>query len=103
MVDIVNFMDAKFSEINDIISSLPDQFSSHDFIEKFSRRNEDKYIEWLLEYKGTNHAFQSVNGQIARYLSVKVNDGTFALRKLPKGLSEHIFGEIDYIQWWEKK
>jgi len=36
-MNIRSFMKVNLSEIKNIISDLPDEFSSHDFIEKFSK------------------------------------------------------------------
>jgi hypothetical protein len=99
-MEITNFMEANKSEIRNIISDLSDDFSSHDFIEKFSKKYESEYIDMLVSYKGRD-AFKSVHVQIARFLSY--NMGDLGIAKSKKGPSEHVFGEIDMIQWWEKK
>lgn len=49
---VSSFMKSHESEINIIISNLPNNFSSHDFIEKFSKKYESEYLDMLVSYKG---------------------------------------------------
>lgn len=96
-MNIDNFMKMKMSEIKNIISDLPERFSSHDFIEKFSKKYKSEYIGMLVEYKGQN-AFQTVHSQIAKFLSL--NKKTFEIEKDERNSSENVFGDRDVIQWW---
>lgn len=98
-MNINDFMNGNKSGIVDIIAGLSNNFSSHDFIEKFSKKYESDYIEMLVDYKDRN-AFQSVHAQIARFLSSNME--TYGIAKVKKKSSEHIFGDLDVIQWWEK-
>ena len=98
-MNIRNFMKVNLSEIKNIISDLPDEFSSHDFIEKFSKRYESEYINMLVDYKG-REAFKTVHSQIAKFLSLNME--YLGVKKRDKNSSEHVFGELDVIQWWEK-
>lgn len=93
------FMKAHKSEIKSIISDLPNDFSSHDFIEKFSKKYESEYIDMLVLYKG-REAFKTVHAQIAKQLSSDMK--TYGIAKGKKDSSEHVFGDKDVIQWWEK-
>lgn len=92
-------MKANISEIKNIISDLPAEFSSHDFIEKFSKKYESDYIDMLVDYKG-REAFKTVHSQIAKFLSLNMK--YLGINKRNKDSSEHVFGELDVIQWWEK-
>lgn len=49
---VSSFMKSHESEINIIISNVPNNFSSHDFIEKFSKKYESEYLDMLVSYKG---------------------------------------------------
>ncbi len=100
MIDISNFLQNHQNNIISIISNLKEEFSSHDFIEKFSQMFESDYIEMLVKYQHTGSAFQTVHSKIARYLST--NKTTFKIIKISRSGSENVFGSIDYIQWWKK-
>lgn len=99
-MDVNKFLKGHEVEIIEIISKLKNEFNSHDFIEKFSKKFEEEYIDMLVDYKNTGNAFKTVHGQIARYLSV--NKKVFKIETSEKVPSEHVFGEIDYIQGWKK-
>jgi len=99
-MEVNTFLKNNKPEIIEIISNLKSEFNSHDFIEKFSKRFEEDYIDMLVEYKTTKKAFKTVHGQIARYLSV--NKVLFEIETTEKVPSEHVFGEIVYIQGWKK-
>ena len=92
-------MKEKLSEIKNIISDMPDKFSSHDFIKKFSKKYEENYIDMLYVYK-KRKPFQTVHAQIAKFLSSNVKE--LGINKSGKCLSEHVFGEKDLIQGWKK-
>lgn len=98
-MSISSFMKGHVSEIKNIISDLPNDFSSHDFIEKFSKKYESEYIDMLVLYKG-REAFKTVHAQIAKQLSSDMK--TYGIAKSKKGSSEHVFGDTDMVQWWEK-
>lgn len=98
-MNINDFMRTIMSEIKNIISGLPERFSSHDFIEKFSQKYESEYIDMLAEYKGRN-AFKTVHSQIAKFLSLNMDK--LGIEKDDRNPSEHVFGDKDIIQWWKK-
>ena len=98
-MNISSFMKVHESEIKNIISDLPNDFSSHDFIEKFSKKYESEYIDMLVLYKG-REAFKTVHAQIAKQLSSNMK--TYGIAKSKKKSSEHVFGDTDMIQWWGK-
>lgn len=98
-MEVISFLKNHNSEIIEIINNLdPDKFSSHDFIEKFARMFEQEYIEMLYEYRTTGNAFKTVHSTIAKYLSQ--NMASLNIAKTNKAGSEHVFGDIDVIQWW---
>lgn len=86
--------------IEAIIKELPDTFSSHEFIQKFSQRLQKEYLAVLTQYTDNNQAFKTVHGQIARYLST--NHEEFGIKKLEKVNSANIFGDVVEIQNWQK-
>lgn len=100
-MDVNEFLKAHHQEINEIIDNLnPVEFSSHDFIERFARRFEREYIEMLYHYRDSGNAFKTVHSLIARYLSL--HPSHFPIAKTIKKDSEHVFGEMDIIQWWQR-
>lgn len=98
-MSINDFLNLHELDLKRIITSLPVEFSSHDFIEKFCKQFESEYIDMLVMYKGKS-AFQSVHSQIALFLSK--NSENLGIRKLIKNKSENVFGDTDNIQWWER-
>jgi len=98
-MNVSDFMKANLSEIKNIILNLPAEFSSHDFIEKFSKKYESDYIDMLVDYKG-REAFKTVHSQVAKFLSLNMK--YLGINKRDKDSSEHVFGELDVIQWWKK-
>lgn len=101
MIDIDSFLKQHQKEIVNIISNLKnDEFSSHDFIEKFAQQYEADYIEMLVKYQGTGKAFQNVHSGIARHLSL--NMPTLRIGTTERKSSENVFGTDDRIQWWKK-
>jgi hypothetical protein len=94
------FLENHQSEIINIISNMKDEFSSHDFIEKFTQQFESDYIEMLVLYKEKGNSFQSVHSLIARFISIKKE--IFKIEKTERKSSENVFGDNDVIQWWRK-
>ena len=87
-------------EINNIIQkfNVKAEFSSHDFIEKFSQELEEDYIDMLVLYKSSGRAFQTVHKMIALHLSKNMD--IFNIKKTQKKGSENVHGNIGIIQWW---
>jgi len=101
-MEVITFLKSHNQEIADIIRDFDkDEFSSHDFIEKFARKFEKKYIKMLYKYRKSGNAFKTVHSLIAKYLSK--NMSRFNISKTIKSGSEHVFGDIDVIQWWIRK
>lgn len=101
MIDI-NYLKNHQAEIKNIINDFDanKEFSSHDFIEKFSQKYEADYIEMLVKHKNSGQAFQTVHSIIALHLSK--NMAIFNIEKTQKKGSENVHGNIDNIQWWIK-
>ena len=103
MIDIAQFLEKNQTSVKEIIASFENlkEFSSHDFIEKFSEKFEPEYIDMLSKYKTSGQAFQTVNSQIAKYLSE--NMSMLELEKTSRKQSENVHGNIDRVQWWIRK
>lgn len=99
-MNINDFMNSQIPAINEIIKNLDTNFSSHHFIEKFSKKFESYYIDMLVKYQNVGGAFMKVHAQIAKFLSENME--SFDIEKDEKKLSENIFGNEDIIQWWSK-
>ena len=96
---IAEFMSVKITTVQKIIVDFKDPFTSHEFIEKFSKKFEPAYIDFLNQY-GKKGSFKIVHGQIARFLSV--NSPILGIKKLGKFSSRTVFGDMDRIEKWEK-
>ena len=84
---------------DEILREVNNVFTSHEFIQKFSKKFEREYIGFLHEHLGEG-AFRQVHSEIARALSA--NEGKLNIEKTRRVLSKHIFGEEDEIQEWKK-
>lgn len=98
MIDINSYLKKHQIEINNIIREFNTEFSSHDFIEKFSQKHEADYIEMLIKYKNSNQAFQTVHKMIALHLSKNME--FLNIEKAQKKGSENVHGNTGIIQWW---
>ena len=94
------FLENHQSEIINIIFNMKNEFSSHDFIEKFAQQFESDYIEMLVLYKENGKAFQTVHSLIAKFISEKKE--IFKIEKTIRKSSENVFGDNNVIQWWMK-
>lgn len=103
-MSIHEYLTENFNDLSLVVNDLSKNtggFSSHDIIEKFTKLHEYAYIGWLDDYKKQNKkAFQSVHSQIARFVSEHC--GELGIKKASRKGSEHVFGDVDIIQWWEK-
>ena len=79
----------------------PREFSSHDFIEEYSKQYETAYLDWLYRYRGTNTAFQTVHSLIGRFLSEKEGKITPRYKRTRRADSENVHGTIGQPMWWE--
>lgn len=103
MIEINDFLEKKLPAIKSIITKfeLNKEFSSHDFIEKFTEEFESEYIDMLVKHQHTGEAFRIVHRQIARYLSVKA--AVLHIEKTEKKESENAKGNLSIVHWWIRK
>jgi hypothetical protein len=91
-------------EAREVLAVLRDKkrggFSSHDFIEEYCKQNEDRYIDWLVSYRGTGRAFQTVHSLIGRFLSENENHIIPKYTRTMRADSENVHGTIDQPMWW---
>ena len=89
-------MDQSLKEkFKNVIMTLGEQFTSHDFIKKFLAEYEDDYREWF-----ANASLQSVNAKIGKMLSD--NQEALGIMKSIKVNSETFHGTMGNIQKWQK-
>lgn len=89
-------MDQSLKEkFKNVIMTLDEQFTSHDFIKKFLAKYEDDYREWV-----ANASLQSVNAKIGKILSD--NQEALGIMKSIKVNSETFHGTMGNIQKWQK-
>lgn len=100
MLQINDYLEKNINSIKNIISEfhINKEFSSHDFIEKFTEKFEQDYIEMLVNYQKSGQAFQTVHSLIAKFLSLKMS--VLGIEKTQKKESENVRGNLDVIQWW---
>ncbi|OXB07788.1 hypothetical protein [Flavobacterium pectinovorum] len=100
MIEINDFLENNLSAIKNIIAEfeIEIEFSSHDFIEKFTDKYESDYIKMLVKYQESGHSFKTVHNQIALFLSAKKE--SLGIYKTQRKGSENVKGKIDIIQWW---
>jgi hypothetical protein len=102
MLQINDYLEKNIDSIKSIITEfeINKEFSSHDFIEKFTEKFEQDYIEMLVNYQKSGQAFQTVHSLIAKFLSLKMS--ILGIEKTHRKVSENIRGNLDIIQWWNR-
>lgn len=94
-----NFMTDKIDSVKKVISNLPVEFDSHQFIEKFSKEIEAEYI-YLLKDVSEENQFQKVNMQVGRFLSN--NNKELGIKSKGKTKSKNVFGNSTGCELWIK-
>ncbi|TRW25353.1 hypothetical protein FMM05_08600 [Flavobacterium zepuense] len=102
MMKIHAFLEDNLPSVRELISEfeIDEEFSSHDFIEKFIGKFESEYIGMLVKYQNSNQAFQTVNSQIDLYMNTKKE--ILGIYKTDRKASENVRGRFHGIQWWMK-
>lgn len=90
----------KIETVKRVLESMPQEFDSHQFIERFIRENEREYVEMLYEQKDSPAIFRDVHAMIARYLVE--NADALAIKKTGRTQSENIKGYESENQNWRK-
>ena len=100
MIQTNEFLESNLSSISDIIKEfkINEEFSSHDFIQKFIGKFENEYIEMLVNQQKTGRAFQNVNGALAKFLSIK--SVVLEIKKTELKESENVRGNVNNVSWW---
>ena len=83
-----------------MLESMPQEFDSHQFIERFIRENEREYVEMLYAQKDSQAIFRDVHAMLVRYLAE--NADVLAIMKTGRAQSENIKGYESENQNWRK-
>ena len=83
-------MEKLINIINDVISELPEEFSTHELIILLAKNNQHAYIEALYEEIESSQPFKTLHGKIGKYLS---NEVSLVEHKSSKSDAD-IFGSI---------
>jgi hypothetical protein len=95
-MSVNQFMLANLPAIQTIINVLPRPFDTHTFIRVLSREFQTDYVRLLSQY--SNAPFQTVHGQIGRFLSD--NQEELGIISQGKVFSTNIFGENSENEQW---
>jgi len=76
------------------------EFSSHDFIEEYSKQNEREYINWLVRYIESDEIFKTAHSQIAYFLAKNAGELQPLYHEIGHKKSENVHGEDDYPMWF---
>lgn len=87
----------KIETVKHVLESMPPEFDSHQFIERFIRENEREYVEMLHSRKDSQAIFRDVHASIGRSLA-----RTRAVEKAGRAQSENIKGYESENQNWRK-
>lgn len=83
-----------------ILSLLPNEFDSHDFVEKYLTVFERDYVTMLIGNIDNSEIFRVTNASIGRFLSD--NHGILHIEKAPRTNSQNVRGNITDNQNWRK-
>ncbi len=86
-------------EYQQAIDKLPDKFTSHEFILMLGRMHQQRYIEFLCDYRDVAHPFQTAHGQLAK----RLNDWKKTLEPLGPVVDKDIFGHPRSNMKWRKR
>ena len=90
-----------FTEAEEVLRHLPDEFDSHAFIFKYIDLHENDYIEELSQNNGRDKVFRKVNAEIGRFLSINQKD--LHIEKTNKLSSPNIKGNNTENQCWKRR
>lgn len=87
-------------EAAEVLRHLPDEFDSHDFIEKYLTLYERHYVTMLMENIDNTNIFRTVNATIGKFLAnnQELLQITIDIRKT----SQNVRGNITENQKWRK-
>lgn len=92
-----------YDQYPNVISEMPEVFSSHQFILRLARQNQALYIKALFDYRdilhrGESAPFMMVHGILAQHL----NDLPELITKIGDVSSVDIFGQSNRCSQWRK-
>lgn len=94
---------ALYSKFPEILASLPDSFTSHEFILRLAQANQTEYVEALYTYRGSVHGastapFKAVHTILSQHLS----EHPALIRPTGTVPSVDIFGQANGCSSWTK-
>ena len=87
-------------EAAEVLRHLPDEFDSHDFIEKYLTLYERHYVTMLMEIIDNTNIFRTVNATIGKFLAN--NQELFQITIEIRKTSQNVRGNITENQKWRK-
>lgn len=95
---------ALYDAYPDVIATMPQQFTSHEFILELARRHQVLYVEALYAYRDSLHRgqpapFRALHSVLARHLNALPNLVRQIASEVP---STNIFGEPSGSAKWER-
>jgi len=88
-----------FAQYPAVIASLPQTFTSHQFILRLAQWNQKAYVEALYAYRDDARPFNIVHSILARHLHA-CSEVELVSTDAPSG---NIFGEADVCAVWRKR
>ena len=82
----------------DLITLMPAEFDSHEFILALAHSQQRDYVLALANYADRDKPFMIVHGEIAR----RLQNYTDRLRKVGEHDSQDIFGQLNSAVVWQK-
>lgn len=86
------------AEAKEIIGQMPENFNSHQFIERYILCYTWSYLQILKEY----HDVEIAHRQIGMFLLKKAKEENLCIEKTGTVPSENIFGNIDDVASWKR-
>ncbi|GAB3656324.1 hypothetical protein [Ramlibacter alkalitolerans] len=91
-------LQALYQHYRPLIATMPERFSSHEFILKLAQGHQREYVAALVEYSDSGEPFRVVHQQLSRHFRFYPD----LVEYLGDGPSVDIFGKSNSCAFWKR-